>query len=269
MKNGNGLGIKLFVDGADIDVMKKAHREGVVDGFTTNPTLMKKANVRDYEGFAREVLSEIQDLPISFEVLSDDFDAMEREAREIVSWGPNVNVKIPITNTKGESSIPVIKRLSAEGLWLNVTAILEVDQVRKVADAISPQAKTIVSVFAGRIADTGRDPMPYMKVAADILKPNRNAKLLWASSRELLNIFQAASCGCHIITVTNDILSKLQLIDRDLSEVSLSTVKMFYHDAQLAGYQLLALSERSHRYGPQEVDEDQEWTNAKLNSDYI
>jgi transaldolase len=232
------LHVKLFADGADINDMKKAYKEGIVKGFTTNPTLMRKANVMDYEAFAKEVLREITDLPISFEVFSDEFDVMERQARKIASWGQNVNVKIPITNTKGESSVGLIRRLSGDGIALNVTAILTLEQVEAVAEAISLETNTIVSVFAGRIADTGRDPVPYMQKAADILKSNRNAELLWASSRELLNIFQADSCGCRIITVTNDILKKLAMIGKDLEELSLDTVKMFYKDALSAGYNI-------------------------------
>lgn len=234
----NNLRIKIFADGADICSMKKTYKEGIVKGFTTNPTLMKKDGVVDYEAFARAVLKEITDLPISFEVFSDDFASMEREARKIASWGKNANVKIPITNTKGESSTPLIERLSASGLALNVTAILTLDQVREVAEALSPDVQSIVSVFAGRIADTGKDPVPYMKEAASILQAKQKAELLWASSRELLNIFQAEACGCHIITVTNDILKKLPMVGRDLAELSLDTVKMFYKDAQSAGYKI-------------------------------
>lgn len=232
------LKIKLFADGADISSMKKAYKEKVVKGFTTNPTLMKKDGVTDYEAFAKAVLAEITDLPISFEVFSDEFDSMEREARKIASWGKNVNIKIPITNTKGESSIPLIKKLSEDGLPLNVTAILTMDQVMEVADALSAGVKSIVSVFAGRIADTGRNPIPFMTEAAAILKSKPDAELLWASSRELLNIFQAEACGCHIITVTNDILKKLAMVGKDLTELSLDTVKMFYRDAQAAGYKI-------------------------------
>ena len=199
---------------------------------------MRKDNVTDYKAFAKDVLKEIRDLPVSFEVFSDEFDVMEAQARKIAGWGSNVNVKIPVTNTKGELSTGLIRKLSAEGISLNVTAILTIEQVKAVAQAISPASKTIVSVFAGRIADTGRDPLPYMKEAVGILKPNRNAELLWASSRELLNIFQADSCGCHIITVTNDILKKISLVGRDLKELSLDTVKMFYNDAMAAGFRL-------------------------------
>jgi|SRR3989338_903506 len=238
MKNDNGIKIKLFADGADISAMKEAYKEGVVKGFTTNPTLMRKAGVNDYQSFATAVLSEIKDLPISFEVFSDEFDAMEQEAYKIASWGRNVNIKIPITNSKGESSIPLIKKLSSNGLSLNITAILTLEQVEVVSNVLSPKVKSIVSVFAGRIADTGRDPMPIMKKSSEILKSNKNAELLWASSRELLNVFQAEACGCHIITVTNDILKKLALINKDLKELSLDTVKMFYKDAQSAGYKI-------------------------------
>jgi transaldolase len=239
MKDIKIPGIKIFADGADVSDMKRIYKEGVVKGFTTNPTLMRKAHVTDYEAFAKEVLGEIRDLPISFEVFSDEFDAMEKEAKKIAGWGKNVNVKIPITNTRGESSAPLIKKLSAEGIFLNVTAILTIEQVATVAQAISPKSRTIVSVFAGRIADTGRDPVPLMTEAARILKPNPNAELLWASSREVLNIFQAASCGCHIITVTNDILKKLPMAGKDLAILSLDTVKMFYEDARAAGYEII------------------------------
>jgi len=239
MESINNLKIKLFADGADINEMKRIYREGIVKGFTTNPTLMRKANVANYEAFAKDVLKEICDLPISFEVFSDEFDTMEIEARKIASWGKNVNVKIPITNTKGELSTALIKKLSGEGISLNITAILTVEQVEAVARVISPRTRTIISVFAGRIADTGRDPVPYMKEAVSILKSNRNAELLWASSRELLNIFQAESCGCHIITVTSDILKKIQNIGKDLGILSLDTVKMFYEDARASKYEII------------------------------
>lgn len=233
------LKIKIFADGADIAEMKQAYKAGVVKGFTTNPTLMRKVGIADYEKFAKEVLAEIKDLPISFEAFADDFGTMEAEARKISGWGSNVNIKIPITNTKGESSVPLIKKLSSEGMSLNVTAILTVAQVASVAKAVSRTSKTIVSVFAGRVADTGRDPVPYMKEAASILKDNGNAQLLWASSRELLNIFEADEAGCHIITVTNDILKKLHMVGKDLGELSLDTVKMFHDDSKKAGYSIL------------------------------
>ncbi|MEQ8172865.1 MAG: transaldolase [Candidatus Eremiobacterota bacterium] len=236
MKSIKDLNIKIFADGADIIEMKKAYKDGIVKGFTTNPTLMKKAGITDYEDFARNVLLEIPDLPISFEVFSDDFDEMEHEARYISGWGNNVYVKIPITNTKGQSSIPLIKKLTGDGLYLNITAILTVEQVKDISKVLNPEVKSIISVFAGRIADTGRDPVPYIKEAISILKPNSSAEVLWASPRELLNLFQAESCGCHIITIINDILKKIHLINKDLNELSLDTVKMFYNDGKSAGY---------------------------------
>lgn len=236
--NIKNLKIKIFADGAELKSMVEAYKGGIVKGFTTNPTLMQKGGVTDYETFAKEVLKNIPDCPISFEVFSDEFDEMERQARKISSWGQNVTVKIPITNTRQETSIPLIKRLSDSGLKLNITAILTLDQVRAVKEALNPKVYNIVSVFAGRIADTGRDPMPYMKEAAEILKPLKNTNLLWASSRELLNIFQAEACGCQIITVTNDILKKLKMVGKDLSELSLDTVKMFREDALKAGFNI-------------------------------
>ena len=239
LKSIGSLRIKLFADGANIEEMRRIHKEGIAKGFTTNPTLMRRAGVADYEAFARGILGEIRDLPISFEVFSDEPDAMEAEAKRIASWGSNVNVKIPITNTKGQWSTELIKKLSAEGIPLNITAICTVQQVEAIAPAIIGGPKTIVSVFAGRIADTGRDPVPVMKQAVQILEANPNAELLWASSRELLNIFQAESCGCHIITVTNDILKKIGNIGKDLSVVSLETVRMFYDDARASGYAIV------------------------------
>ncbi len=204
--------IKLFMDGADIESMKEMYRQGMVKGFTTNPTLMRKAGVSDYEAFAAEALRAIPDLPISFEVFSDEFDEMERQARKISAWGNNVYVKIPITNTEGKSAVSLIRKLAQEGIALNVTAILTLKQVAAVADALNADVPSIVSVFAGRIADTGRDPMPLMKEASILLQGSRQAELLWASPRELLNIFQAEECGCHIITAVSDILKKLPLI---------------------------------------------------------
>ncbi len=230
--------IKLFADGADLREMEGAYKERLVSGFTTNPTLMKKAGVTDYEAFAKAALRAIPDMPISFEVFSDDLAGMEREARRIASWGSNVYVKIPVTNTKGESTVPLIKKLSKEGLKLNVTAILTTAQVDAAAKALSPSTPSIVSVFAGRVADTGRDPMQSMRDAATMLKANKNAELLWASSRELLNIMQAEACGCHIITVTPDILKKVKMVGKDLNELSLDTVKMFYSDAQASGFKI-------------------------------
>ena len=232
------LKIKIFADGADIKSMLEQYKGNIVKGFTTNPTLMRKNGINDYESYAKEVLQNIKDRPISFEVFSDEFDEMESQARKIASWGSNITVKIPITNTKGTPSIPLIKKLSDSGLSLNVTAILTIDQVRAVKEVLNPKVYNIVSVFAGRIADTGRDPMPYMIESAKILKPLQNTDLLWASSRELLNIFQAEEAGCQIITVTNDILKKLSGINKDLAELSLDTVKMFYKDACDAGFKL-------------------------------
>lgn len=226
------------MDGADIEEMKRGREEGRVSGFTTNPTLMRKAGVTDYEAFAREALRAIPDLPISFEVFSDEFHQMEREARVLRSWGRNVYVKIPITNTQGESSISLVRALSREGFSLNVTAILTIDQVKAVADAVDPRARTIVSVFAGRIADTGVDPVPVMAECADLLASNPNAELLWASPRELLNVFQAEACGCHILTATPDILKKLAVVGKDLNEYSIETVRMFHEDARSAGFKI-------------------------------
>ncbi len=230
--------IKLYADGADLNSMNEEYKKGIVSGFTTNPTLMKKAGVKNYEEFAKAALEAIPDLPISFEVFSDDIQIMEMEARKIADWGDNVYIKIPVTNTKGISTTAIVKKLSQDGLKLNVTAILTLDQVKSVAKVLSYETSSIVSVFAGRIADTGRDPVPIMKEAVKILKPNPKSELLWASTRELLNLAQAESCGCHIITITNDILKKIPLIGRDLSDISLETVQMFYNDAQNAGYKI-------------------------------
>jgi transaldolase len=230
--------IKLYADGADLNGMIEEYKKGIASGFTTNPTLMKKAGVTSYEEFAKAALKAIPDLPISFEVFSDDFPSMEREAKKISGWGKNVYIKIPVTNTKGESTAPLVKKLSHEGLKLNVTAILTLDQVKTVANALSPNTPSIVSVFAGRIADTGRDPMLIMKDAVKVLKPLPKAELLWASTRELLNLIQAESCGCHIITITNDILKKVPQVGKDLDLLSLETVQMFYSDAQSAGYMI-------------------------------
>ena len=235
MKSIKELKIKIYADGADVKSMKQAYQEGIVKGFTTNPTLMRQAGVADYESFGKAVLAEIKALPVSFEVLSDDFKEMEREARKIYSWGDNVYIKIPITNTKGESSVPLIEKLSSDGLSLNVTAIFSLDQVRAVSEVLSNDSKSVVSIFAGRIADTGRDPIPYMKESVSIFKAKPNVEILWASPREFLNIFQADECGCHIITVTNDNFKKIPLIGKNLAEFSLETVEMFYRDAQSAG----------------------------------
>ncbi len=226
------LRIKIFGDMADINAMKKFYSSGLVRGFTTNPTIVKKGGVTDYEKFVKTVLSEVKDLPVSFEVFSDDFQEMENEARKIAAWAKNVNIKIPIMNTKKESALPLIKKLSYDGMQLNITAVMTVEQVKSIVKSLSAHTKSIISVFCGRIADTGRDPVPIMREAVEIARINPNAELLWASSRELLNIFQAESCGCHIITVTEDILNKIPLINKDLNEFSLETVRSFFSDAQ-------------------------------------
>jgi transaldolase len=233
------LKVKLFQDGADLNAMIEAKKRGSVSGFTTNPSLMRKAGVTDYKAFALKAIAEIPDLPISFEVFADDFETMEREAREIASWGGDTYVKIPICNTKGQSTAPLIKKLSAEGFSLNVTAIFTLDQVKEVADAAHKDARTIVSVFAGRIADTGIDPIPMMTKSVEMLKHLPKAELLWASPREVLNVIQADECGCHIITATPDIVSKMSLSGKDLLEYSLETVKKFYEDARAAGFKLV------------------------------
>lgn len=238
MKFSDNLSIKLFADGAELEGIKEMYSNPDIRGFTTNPTLMRRANISDYEKFANAVLENVPDLPVSFEVFADDFDEMERQARKISGWGRNVNVKIPIMNTKGHSSIPTIKKLTADGVALNVTAVMTTEQVEAVAGAISVEADTIISVFAGRIADTGRDPIPLMKKCLEILSGHKNSQLLWASPREVLNVFQANEIGCHIITATNDILKKLNLFGKDLTVYSQETVDMFYRDAAKAGYHI-------------------------------
>jgi transaldolase len=233
------VGIKLFQDAADLPVMIEAHHRGLVDGFTTNPTLMRRAGISDYKSFAKKAIAAIPDLPISFEVFADDFDIMEREAREIASWGGDTYVKIPITNTRAESAAPLIRKLSVEGFSLNITAVLTLDQVEAVAAAADRGTRLIVSVFAGRVADTGVDPVPMMKKAVGMLKSLPNAELLWASPREVLNVVQAQECGCHIITATPDLIAKVPLLGTDLHAYSLQTVKMFHDDARAAGYKLV------------------------------
>jgi transaldolase len=232
------LRIDLYADGADVRDMLAARESGLVKGFTTNPTLMRKSGVTNYEAFARQALEAVAGMPISFEVFADDFAEMERQARLIATWGEAVYVKIPVTNTKGESAADLIRRLSSAGVKLNVTAILTIDQVRTVVEALDRHTPAIVSVFAGRIADTGRDPVPLMREAARIVAARPLAELLWASPRELLNIFQAEECGCHIITVTPELLKKLSMVGKSLDDLSLDTVKMFYNDAAAAGYRL-------------------------------
>lgn len=236
--NIKDLKIKIFADGADLESMLKAKNEGIVKGFTTNPTLMRKAGIKSYEEFAKPVLKNIKNMPVSFEVLSDDFDIMEKEARKIASWGENVYIKIPITNTKGEISTNLIKKLSSDGLKINVTAILDIEQVEELIDALDSDIWSIVSIFAGRIADTGRDPIPIIEKAINIFKDKPKTEILWASPRELLNIFQAEKIGCHIITVVNEILNKLKFVEMDLKELSLETVKMFYNDAVSSGFKI-------------------------------
>jgi transaldolase len=232
------LKVKIFADGADYDGIVKMSKNPAVKGFTTNPSLMRKAGVDDYEAFARKVLGAITHKPVSFEVFADDFASMAEQARTIAQWGPNVNVKIPVTNTKGQSSTELIRALSSDGIVLNVTAIFTLDQVRAVTDALDPDTPAIVSVFAGRIADTGIDPIPHMLAAKQILGARPKAQLLWASTRELLNIFHAEEAGCDIVTVPNEFLSKLELVGKDLVEYSRETVQMFYRDASAAAYQI-------------------------------
>jgi len=232
------LKIKLFADGADKSAILALYRNPLIQGFTTNPTLMRKAGITDYAAFARDILGEIRDRPISLEVFADEFDEMERQARLIASWGPNVYVKIPVTNTRREPALNLIHSLSHSGIRLNITALLTLDQVRDVAAALAGGAPSCVSVFAGRIADTGRDPVPLMAAAVELVSIHPGMELIWASPRELLNIFQADSVGCHIITATPDVLQKLALVGKDLHEYSLDTVKMFYSDARKSGFQV-------------------------------
>jgi transaldolase len=232
------LRIKIFGDGADLPSMLALYRQSYIRGFTTNPTLMNKAGIRDYRAFAKEVLAAIPDRPISFEVFSDELGEMERQAREIATWGSHVYVKIPVTNTRRQQAYDCIRCLSHDGIKVNVTAVMTLAQVRDTVAALRGGAPSCVSVFAGRIADTGRDPVPIMTEAVEILREEPGAELIWASPRELLNIFQADAIGCHIITVTNDILARLSNVGKSLDDYSLDTVKMFYNDAQKAGFTL-------------------------------
>jgi transaldolase len=232
------LRVKIFADGADRAGMLEMYALPYIAGFTTNPTLMRQAGVSDYAAFARDVLQAIPDRPISFEVFSDDLAEMERQAYVIAGWGENVVVKIPITNTHGEPTTPVVRRLTQAGVKINVTALLTLEQVQATAETVQGGAPCLVSVFAGRIADTGRDPVPHMAAALALLRAAPNAELVWASPREVLNIFQADAIGCHIITVTNDLLKKLAVVGKDLAAFSLDTVKMFHTDARRAGYTL-------------------------------
>lgn len=232
------LKIKLFADGADREGMLDMYSRPFIKGFTTNPTLMNKAGVTDYKAFAQDILKSIPDRPISFEVFADEFDEMERQALEISSWGENVYVKIPVTNTRQVPSYELVGALSSKGVKLNVTAVMTLQQVYEICLALRDSKASVVSVFAGRVADTGLDPLPLMQACLEVLKMAPNAELLWASPRELLNIFQADAIGCHIITATNDILNKLSLVGKDLTDYSLDTVKMFYNDARSAGFKL-------------------------------
>lgn len=238
MKRIDELQTKIFADGADKAGMLEMYEKSYIKGLTTNPTLMRKAGITDYKSFCKDILLSIKDKPLSFEVFSDEFEEMERQAVEISSWADNVYVKIPITNTRAEPSYELVAKLSDKGVKLNVTALMSLTQVRDVISALNPHVPSYVSIFAGRIADTGRDPLPIMAAAIELLKMTPQAELIWASPRELLNIFQADAIGCHVITVTNDILKKLTLVGYDLQLFSLDTVKMFYDDALKAGYTL-------------------------------
>lgn len=232
------LKVKIFADGADRESMLRLYGNPLIKGFTTNPTLMRKAGVSSYRGFAREIINLIPDRPISFEVFADEVHTMERQALELASWGENVYVKVPVMNTRGESMLSLVGRLAAAGLRLNVTAVMTLEQVRAAAEYLEPSPSSFVSVFAGRIADTGRDPLPIMAAAIQILRNYPHIELIWASPRELLNIFHADVAGCHIITVANDILVKLPVVGKDLWTFSLETVRMFYDDAVAAGFEL-------------------------------
>jgi len=238
MKKIEDLNVQIFADGADKGGMLEMYAKPYIKGLTTNPTLMKKVGITDYGAFCKDILTHVKDKPLSFEVFSDDFAEMERQAMEIASWGDNVYVKIPVTNTKQENCYALVKKLGAQKVKMNVTAIMTMTQVRDVVAALNPHVPSYVSVFAGRIADTGLDPVPMMAAAVEMLKVAPAAELIWASPRELLNIFQADEVGCQVITVTNDILKKLSLVGYDLDTYSLDTVKMFYSDALAAGYKL-------------------------------
>jgi len=238
MNTTDFLKVKLFADGADLNGMIEMASKPYIAGLTTNPTLMNKAGIKNYVNFARDVLREIPDKPISFEVFSDDLSEMKTQALKIASWGENVNVKIPITNTKGHETIEVLREVTKLGVKVNVTALMTASQVTRVIEVLNPDVASYISIFAGRIADTGVDPSPIMVDALKIMNINSNSSLIWASPRELLNIFQANSIGCHVITATNDIINKLNLVGYDLEQYSLDTVRMFYKDAIAAGYEL-------------------------------
>lgn len=238
MKKVEDLKVKIFADGADKSAMLEMYQKPFIKGLTTNPTLMNKAGIRDYRAFCKDILLSIKDKPLSFEVFSDDFEEMERQALEIASWGDNVYVKIPITNTKRETCYALVRRLAKEKVKLNITALMTIDQVSHVVASLDTSVPSYISIFAGRVADTGRDPLPMMTEALTLMKANPLSELIWASPRELLNIFQADEIGCHVITVTNDILKKLSLVGYDLDKYSLDTVKMFYNDSIVAGFKL-------------------------------
>ena len=242
----NELNVKIFADGANLPGMIELYKNPLIKGFTTNPTLMKQAGITDYQAFARQVLAAIPDRPISFEVLSDDFDEMERQALHIQGWGANVNVKIPITNTAGKPAYDLLRKLTRAGVKLNVTALMTLEQVRETAACLVGGPASYVSVFAGRIADTGRDPVPLMAASVEALRGLPQTELIWASPRELLNIFHAESVGCQVITVTHEVLKKTLLVGKDLDEYSLETVKMFYDDAQKAGFTLNRAASARH-----------------------
>jgi transaldolase len=238
MSRIDSLSVQIFADGADKSGMLEMYKKSFIKGLTTNPTLMKKVGITDYEAFAKDILTSVKDKSISFEVFSDDLEEMEVQALKIATWGDNVYVKIPVTNTKGIPTYPLIKKLAFNGVKVNVTAIMTLSQVRDVVLSLNPEVPSYVSVFAGRIADTGIDPVPLMSAAVQITSMNPKAEVIWASPRELLNIFQADEIGCQVITVTNDILKKLDLVEYDLNEYSLDTVKMFYNDALAAGFKI-------------------------------
>jgi transaldolase len=230
--------VKIFADGAEKAVMLEYYAKPWISGFTTNPALMRKAGIRDYEGFARDVLAAIPDRPISLEVFADDFPEMERQAHTIASWANNVYVKIPVTNTRREPALNLIHRLSHAGVKVNVTALLTLEQARDVVDALAGGAPSFVSIFAGRIADTGIDPLPIMCAAVGLVRKHLDMELIWASPRELLNLVQADQIGCHVITMTSDLLQKMPLLGRDLTDYSLDTVKLFYDEASKSGFRL-------------------------------
>jgi transaldolase len=234
----NELSIKIYADGAELDGIIEMAKNPLIKGFTTNPTLMRKAGITDYKKFAHEVIAAVPDRPISFEVFSDDLEEMYTQAMEIASWGGNINIKVPVTNTKNEFAGGLIKKLSSQGIFVNVTALMTLDQVNRVMDSLQGDAPAYISVFAGRIADTGRDPMPVMTEAANISRTRPGTEIIWASPRELLNVFQANDAGVQIITVANDILNKLSLVGKDLADYSLDTVKMFRNDAVKAGFSI-------------------------------